>query len=89
VAVPARNGGLSITEQPAPDDDGLAVCAAAALEASLRARAPGVHASTPLVRQLAARVGRELSLDTQAQAQLDVAVRIRDVGMLALPDSMV
>jgi len=41
------------------------------------------------VRQLAARVGRELSLDTQAQAQLDVAVRIRDVGMLALPDSMV
>ena len=65
------------------------MCAAAALEASLRARAPGVHASTPLVRQLAARVGRELSLDTQAQAQLDVAVRIRDVGMLALPDSMV
>jgi len=87
--VPAPNGGVSITEQLTPDDDGLAACAAAALEASLRARAPGLHASTPLVRQLAARVGRELSLDAQAHAQLDVAVRIRDVGMIALPDSVV
>jgi putative nucleotidyltransferase with HDIG domain len=73
----------------AVDEDGVAASVAAALEASLRARAPGVHASTPLVRQLAVRVGHELSLDAQTLALIDVSARIRDVGMIALPDSAV
>ena len=60
-----------------------------ALEAALRARAPGVHASTPTVRQLALKVGRELGLGAETQAILDIAVRVRDIGMLALPDSVV
>ena len=42
---------------------GTAAWVAEALEAALRARAPGVHASTPMVRQLAVKVGRELGLD--------------------------
>ena len=67
----------------------LAVCVGEALEATLRARAPGVHASTPMVRQLAAKVSQELRLDAQSSALLDLSVRVRDVGMIALPDSVV
>jgi putative nucleotidyltransferase with HDIG domain len=62
--------------------------AGTALEAALAARAPGVHASTPMVRQLALQVARELGLDGRAQARLDLAVRVRDVGMIGLPDSV-
>jgi putative nucleotidyltransferase with HDIG domain len=62
---------------------------AAALEAALKARAPGVYASTPLVGQLASRLGRELSLDARSLALLDVAVRVRDIGMIALSDAVV
>jgi putative nucleotidyltransferase with HDIG domain len=75
-----------------PNDTGdpsLAVWVGAALEAALQARAPGVHASTPMVRQLAVKVSRQLGLDVQTQTVLDVAVRVRDVGMVALPDSVV
>lgn len=82
-AVPA------ITELPAPPRRDSAAIVADALDAALRARAPDMHASTPLVRQLAAKVGRELRLDPPARALLDVAVRLRDVGMIALPDSVV
>ena len=67
----------------------LASWVSAALEASLRARAPGVHESTPLVRQLALKVARELGLDAHTEALLDRAARVRDVGMLSLPDSVV
>jgi putative nucleotidyltransferase with HDIG domain len=42
-----------------------------------------------MVRQLAVKVSRELGLDAQSQALLDLAVRVRDVGMVALPDSVV
>ena len=69
--------------------DSSAGWVAAAFEAALQARAPGVHASTPMVRQLAVKISRELGLDPQSQALLDVAVRVRDIGMLALPDSAV
>ena len=62
---------------------------AAGLEAALKARAPGVYASTPLVGQLAARLGRELSLDAGSLALLDLAVRVRDIGMIALSDDVV
>jgi putative nucleotidyltransferase with HDIG domain len=63
--------------------------AAAALEGALRIRALGAHACTPLVRQLAGRVGTELGLDSEDLALLDTAARTRDIGMIALPDSVV
>jgi putative nucleotidyltransferase with HDIG domain len=61
---------------------------AAALEAALRARAPGVHASTPMVRQLAVKIGQSLGLDAESAALLDMSARVRDVGMIALPDAV-
>jgi putative nucleotidyltransferase with HDIG domain len=70
-------------------DPGAAAWVGAALEAVLRTRAPGIHASTPMVRQLAAKVSREMGLDPEAQALLDLAARVRDIGMVALPDSVV
>jgi putative nucleotidyltransferase with HDIG domain len=70
-------------------DPGAAVWVGAALEGALRTRAPGVHASTPMVRELAAKVSRELALDTEAETLLDLSARVRDVGMVALPDSVV
>jgi putative nucleotidyltransferase with HDIG domain len=63
--------------------------AAAALEGALRIRAPAIHASTPLVRQLASRVGTEMGLATETLRLLDAAARVRDIGMIALPDSVV
>ena len=42
-----------------------------------------------MVRQLAVNISRELGLDAQTETLVDVAVRVRDVGMLALPDSVV
>lgn len=62
---------------------------AAALEASLRSRAPALHRSTPMVRRLAVKMGQSLRLDADALALLDVSVRVRDVGMVALPDAVV
>jgi putative nucleotidyltransferase with HDIG domain len=62
--------------------------AAAALEGALRVRAPGIHASTPLVRQLAGRAGTALGLAADALALLEIAVCVRDIGMIALPDSV-
>jgi putative nucleotidyltransferase with HDIG domain len=41
-----------------------------------------------MVRQLALKVIRELGLDSADEARLDLAVRVRDVGMIALPDSV-
>lgn len=70
-------------------DSSAAAWVGAALEAALRTRAPGLHASTPMVRELAAKVSRELALDTEAETLLDLSVRVRDVGMVALPDSVV
>lgn len=68
---------------------GSAGWVAAALEAALKARAPAIHASTPLVVQLARRVGRELGLDKESRTLLEVSVRVRDIGMLSLPYTMV
>jgi HD-GYP domain-containing protein (c-di-GMP phosphodiesterase class II)/DNA-binding CsgD family transcriptional regulator len=59
------------------------------LEAGLRVRAPGVHASTPMVRELAVRLCRSLGLGERDQSLVEVCARVRDVGMLALPDSVV
>src|ERR1700678_919307 len=75
---------------PGEDGDaGAAVWVGAALESALRARAPGVHSSTPIVRQLAVKVGRELGLDAQSKDLLDLCARVRDVGVIALRDQVV
>ena len=77
---------LRLIDPRSPDPAALV---AAALDAALKARAPGAQASTDLVVRLVSRVGRELELDAQTRALLEVAARVRDVGMLALPDSVV
>jgi putative nucleotidyltransferase with HDIG domain len=69
--------------------DGPRSSVAAALDAALKARAPGVQATTDLVVRLACAVGQELELDPESHALLDVAARVRDIGMLGLPDSVV
>jgi putative nucleotidyltransferase with HDIG domain len=71
------------------DRPSAVISVGAALEAALELRAPGVHASTPMVRQLAAKVARELGLDADTRALLDLAARTRDIGMIALPDQVV
>jgi putative nucleotidyltransferase with HDIG domain len=81
-----------VTEAPAAlrhRADDASSWVGASLEAALRARAPGIHASTPLVCQLTARVGRELGFDAGALMLLVLAARVRDIGMIALPDSIV
>lgn len=77
-----------LTTRMAPVMDS-AEWAAAALEGAMRSRAPAIHASTPLVRQLASRAGTELGLAAHSLALLDIAARVRDIGMIALPDSVV
>lgn len=62
---------------------------ASGLEAALRARAPGVHAGTPLVRKLAVQVSRHLGLDEPQRLAVDVCAQVRDIGMISLPDSVV
>lgn len=85
-ALPSVPAGRDVGETT---DRGSAAWVGVALEASLRARAPGVHASTPMVRQLALQVARKLRFDAHTAGLLDISVRVRDVGMLALPDPIV
>jgi len=59
---------------------------ASGLEAALKARAPSVVTGTPLVRKLAGEVGRLLDLDDQERLAVDVCARLRDIGMIGLPD---
>ena len=79
---------LSVERPSSRDHAGTAEAAALALEAALAVRAPGIHSSTPMVRQLALKVSRYLELDPDAERQLDLSVRVRDIGMIALPDSV-
>jgi putative nucleotidyltransferase with HDIG domain len=75
--------------RPSDDDepDWSAVAAVAAgLEAALETRAPSVHAGTPLVRKLAAQVSRLLGLDEDERLAIDICARVRDIGMIGLPD---
>ena len=88
-ATQTRAPGGSARGRPAAPDHSSAGWVASALETALRSRAPGVYASTPLVGQLAARLGRELSIDDRSRSLLDVAVRVRDIGMIALADAVV
>src|ERR1700733_11465641 len=83
-------GGAAVAAFEMPEaPSGSAALVAGALEAALRLRAPGMHASTPMVRQLALKVGHELDLDGHSADLLDVSARVRDVGMIALPDDVV
>lgn len=61
----------------------------ATLEAALQARAPALHAGTPLVRKLAVRVSRRLGLDDRQERLVDVCARLRDIGMIGLPDAVI
>lgn len=70
-------------------DAGSAPITAEALEAALKARAPGLHASTPLVRKLAVRVSRRLGLDEHEEQMVDLCAQLRDIGMISLPDSVI
>jgi putative nucleotidyltransferase with HDIG domain len=62
---------------------------AAGLEAALVARAPGAHVGTPLVRKLAAQISRLLDLDDHDSLAVDICARVRDVGMISLPDYVI
>ncbi len=79
---------MEVAERRAGRGHDSASLVAKALEAALSARAPGVPVSTDLIVKLAFRLGRELDLDAPTQALLEVAARVRDIGMLGLPDSV-
>lgn len=63
--------------------------AAVALEAALRARAAGLHSSTPLVRRIAVAIHRALGLDPRTRGVVDLCAQVRDAGLIALPDDVV
>jgi HD-GYP domain-containing protein (c-di-GMP phosphodiesterase class II)/DNA-binding CsgD family transcriptional regulator len=73
------------------NDPGSAAGASAcqALEAALRARMPRAQASTGMVRELVGRIARRLGLSDAEVVVGDLSARVRDIGMLALPDSVV
>lgn len=75
-------------EPPGGDRQGLDWWTATALEAVFRARAPGVDTSTPLVGRLARGVGRALDFDEADLRLLEIAARVRDIGMVGLPDAV-
>jgi putative nucleotidyltransferase with HDIG domain len=73
-----------------PEHDGSpAADVATALEAALGARAPALQASNQFVRKLAAEVGHALDLSDEELLALDRCARLRDVGMIGLPDSVI
>jgi putative nucleotidyltransferase with HDIG domain len=86
---PVGSGARAAGSLSPSDRDLDAASAAAGLEAGLRARCPGVHASTPMVRELAVRVCAQLGLGKGDRALVDLCARVRDVGMLVLPDGVV
>jgi putative nucleotidyltransferase with HDIG domain len=71
------------------NDVDRAEAAAAALEIALRARAPAMQRSSAVVVELAVRVGQRLGLSRTELRLLRLGARLRDVGMLCLPDSVV
>ena len=71
------------------DGIGVAAAVAAGLEAALEIRAPALSGTTAMVRRLAVQVCRDLGLDDRQQALVDLSARVRDVGMIGLPDSVV
>lgn len=86
---PAAPAGPSVAGRETPIGRSVTAVACASLEAALKARAPGMHSSTPLVRQLVAKVCRVLGLDEREQMVAELAAQVRDVGMIALADDIV
>jgi putative nucleotidyltransferase with HDIG domain len=86
VESPAACPGESVAGE---DDWRPLTTVAAGLEAALMARAPGVHTGAPLVRKLAGEVARLLGLDEHERLAVEVCARVRDVGMIGLPDYVV
>ena len=72
-----------------PRGDSVPADVAAALEAALCARVPTLQAGNQFVRKLATEVGRGLDLDDDQLLAVDVCARLRDVGMIGLPDSVI
>jgi putative nucleotidyltransferase with HDIG domain len=68
---------------------GSALSVAVGLEAALRARAPGLYSSTPVVRRLASATSARLELSGTQQSLADLCGRVRDIGMIGLPDVVV
>src|SRR5258708_431629 len=65
---PAPRASAAGGDGPIADaEDAARVWVGRALEAALALRAPGLHASTPLVRQLAVKLSRDLGLDVGAR----------------------
>lgn len=86
---PARfrpDAGPAHEAAPVPTAAGLV---AVGLEAGLRLRAPRLHQSTPTVRRLAMHLCLQLGLDESHRKLVDVSARVRDIGMIGLPDDIV
>jgi putative nucleotidyltransferase with HDIG domain len=87
------NDGIELGEAPTAPIDAPArriqQGACLALELALGARAADGDTPSGVVGSLVAAVGSRLGLDAGAAADLQMAARLRDVGMLALPDSVV
>jgi putative nucleotidyltransferase with HDIG domain len=62
---------------------------ATGLEAAVRLRAPRVHASTPSVRRLVVDICEQLGLDERELKLAALCATVRDVGVIALPDTVV
>ena len=50
---------------------------------------PDVHTGTPLVRKLADEVSRLLGLNDHERLAVEVCARVRDIGMISLPDYVI
>lgn len=61
----------------------------AGLQAALRLRAPQLDGSTEMVRTLSVRMCSRLGLDDDQRRLADLCARVRDVGMIGLPDDVV
>jgi putative nucleotidyltransferase with HDIG domain len=90
VAPPREISSTSFGEDVAGERDWRPLMTVAGgLEAALMARAPGIHAGTPLVSKLAGEVARLLGLDDDERLAVEICARVRDIGMIALPDHLV
>ncbi len=71
------------------DELAVAGAVAAGLEAALEMRAPALSSTTAMVRRLVVQVSRHLGLDDRQQALADLSARLRDIGMIGLPDAVI
>lgn len=72
-----------------PGEHSRADLIAAGLEAALSLRAPALQSSTPMVRRLSVQISRRVGLGDRDQRLVDLSARVRDIGMLGLPDEVI